>query len=340
MPGHEEERVRALQRGAHLLRVAVADAAAAPRRRAARGARPDHGRRAAARARPRRVGRRPGRPTTPVAPVTAIRSSSAMPSSYHERTGAPPVGALREVETVGIEPTSAIARRATSTSVSGALDLALASPHRQGPRGPVRLNFPPFGADGPPGGDPASDSAGSRRGLRERRLHYLVSAKQRDGNCACSHLWCCRGFTRPPAPRLATAPANRPRRSRVVPRSAAYCTADADFRRGRDRRRAGRRGGRREARGRAAWRWRSSRTASSAASARSGPACPPRRCCAPTRRWRRRAGFPARRRPSPASSTCRRCSPAATRSSTTSTTRCSCPGSRTRASRWCAAAAA
>ena len=33
-----------------------------------------------------------------------------------------------------------------------------------------------------------------------------------------------------------------------------------------------------------------------------------------------------------------RCSPAATRSSTTSTTRCSCPGSRTGASRSCAAA--
>src|SRR5690349_17824073 len=73
------------------------------------------------------------------------------------------------VETVGIEPTSATARRAASTSVSGALYLVPDSPHRPGCRGPVRLSVPPFGADGPPGGDPASDSAGSRRGLRERR---------------------------------------------------------------------------------------------------------------------------------------------------------------------------
>src|SRR5213078_26618 len=51
------------------------------------------------------------------------------------------------------------------------------------------------------------------------KAHYLVSARQRGRRCAYPHLWCCRGFTRPPAPRLATAPANRPRRSHFVPRA-------------------------------------------------------------------------------------------------------------------------
>src|SRR4051794_33231502 len=50
----------------------------------------------------------------------------------------------------------------------------------------------------------------------------LVSARQRErrrepSQCACSLLWFCWGFTRPPAPRLATAPTSRPRRSLSSP---------------------------------------------------------------------------------------------------------------------------
>src|SRR5690349_12374812 len=62
----------------------------------------------------------------------------------------------------------------------------------------------------------------SRRRLREAEALHLVSARQRERRCerqmCSSHLWFSRGLTRPPGPRLATAPANRPRRSRVVPR--------------------------------------------------------------------------------------------------------------------------
>ena len=74
-------------------------------------------------------------------------------------------------------------------------------------------------------------------------------------------------------------------------------------------------------------RW--SRTTSSAASARSTPACPRRRCCARRRSCARSAASPAPPRRSPASSTSRPCSTAATRSSTTSTTPRCCRGSRT-----------
>jgi hypothetical protein len=45
----------------------------------------------------------------------------------------------------------------------------------------------------------------------------LVSAKRRVGSRETSHLCCCRGFTRPPAPRLATTPTNRPHRSLSSP---------------------------------------------------------------------------------------------------------------------------
>src|SRR5215210_4353855 len=54
------------------------------------------------------------------------------------------------------------------------------------------------------------------------QAHCLVSARQRvrrrePSQCACSHLCVCRGLTRPPTPRLATAPTNRPRRSLSSP---------------------------------------------------------------------------------------------------------------------------
>ena len=50
------------------------------------------------------------------------------------------------------------------------------------------------------------------------KARYLVCARQRarirDYD---PHVCCCRGFTRPPAPRLATTPTNRPRRSLSSP---------------------------------------------------------------------------------------------------------------------------
>src|SRR5215203_1167105 len=70
------------------------------------------------------------------------------------------------VETVGIEPTSAIACKAASTSVSGALCLALRSPS---PAGSRRASLPevfPVRQRRSSPGEPASDSAGSRRRLR------------------------------------------------------------------------------------------------------------------------------------------------------------------------------
>ena len=61
------------------------------------------------------------------------------------------------VETAGIEPASAIAQKAASTSVAGALYLAFRSPHRRGCRlaSPIQM-VPPGGSDGRSGGDPAN----------------------------------------------------------------------------------------------------------------------------------------------------------------------------------------
>ena len=152
----------------------------------------------------------------------------------------------------------------------------------------------------------------------------LVFARRRAGSRETSHLCFCRGFTRPPAPRLATTPTNRPRRSLSSPgdlmhshcrplrareNGCAASTSSSSARGPEARwRRAGwpRRG----------WRSRSSRTARSAASAPSGPACRPRGCCARARSSPRYAASRAPRKPSTGSSTCRRRSRAATRSST------------------------
>ena len=98
------------------------------------------------------------------------------------------------------------------------------------------------------------------------------------------------------------------------------------FRCGRPRRRTCR-GGVRGAPGRqAASRSRWLSASWSAASARFTPACPPRRCCGPPRRWQRRVAFRAPPRPPVGRSTSRPCCAAATRSFTTSRTMPRCRG--------------
>ena len=64
---------------------------------------------------------------------------------------------------------------------------------------------------------PADDSALIPAQAPGAKVRDLVCARRRDGSRETSHLCCCRGFTRPPAPRLATTPTNRPRRSLSSP---------------------------------------------------------------------------------------------------------------------------
>jgi hypothetical protein len=102
--------------------------------------------------------------------------------------------------------------------MSGALDLALRSlsPARlrrasliRCPPGRLRQAFR--------GHWPAADSALIPAQAPGAKAHWLVSARQRARSRETSHLCLCRGFTRPPAPRLATTPTTRPRRSLSSP---------------------------------------------------------------------------------------------------------------------------
>src|SRR3954453_1025094 len=71
-----------------------------------------------------------------------------------------------------------------------------------------------------------ADSADPRRRLRGAESHWLGLPRQRAGSRETPHLWFCWGFTRPPAPRLATAPTNRPRRSLSSPGSCSIVVPD------------------------------------------------------------------------------------------------------------------
>ena len=64
---------------------------------------------------------------------------------------------------------------------------------------------------------PAVDSALIPAQAPRAKTRWLVSARQRARSRETSHLCFCWGFTRPPAPRLATIPTNRPRRSLSSP---------------------------------------------------------------------------------------------------------------------------
>jgi hypothetical protein len=121
------------------------------------------------------------------------------------------------VEAAGIEPASVSRTDKASTSMSHLVispgRLVVGNP----PTGPAILRCRTFGDRIPSVPSPLLVAATRATGpARERRAQLLIRQRERV-RCSCSHLCCSRGFTRPPGPRLAALPENRPRRNQVAP---------------------------------------------------------------------------------------------------------------------------
>ena len=144
-------------------------------------------------------------------------------ASRHGPRGAG-AGLASVMEAAGIEPASVSRTDRASTSLSHLVispgRLVVGNP----PTGPAILRCRTFGDRVPSVPSPLLVAATRATGpARERRAQLLIRQRERV-RCSCSHLCCSRGFTRPPGPRLAALPENRPRRNQVAPVCWAQCS--------------------------------------------------------------------------------------------------------------------